>query len=159
MSRASYRQPGRPAKPTALKLLHGNPGKRKLNDREPKPEQVEPPRPSMLSDAAAPHWERLVSMLMAMKVLTAADGLALAIVCNDITELEKLNAAIEKTGYLIKNEISGAVKLNPLLSQQSELNRRVQAGISNFGLTPTSRSRLKSNGPDKAEHDEFDLDA
>ena len=35
---------GRKPTPTALKLLEGNPGKRKLNDREPKPEKKKPGR-------------------------------------------------------------------------------------------------------------------
>ena len=29
---------GRPAKPTALHVVNGNPGKRALNDREPEPD-------------------------------------------------------------------------------------------------------------------------
>lgn len=36
---------GRPPKPTAIKELEGNPGKRPLNKNEPKPKQTAPKCP------------------------------------------------------------------------------------------------------------------
>ena len=39
---------GPPPKPTALRLLQGNPGKRRLNDAEPKPKQSLPRCPDWL---------------------------------------------------------------------------------------------------------------
>ena len=47
---------GRKPKPTALKELEGNPGKRPLNDREPKPEKKAPPCPKWLNDDAKKEW-------------------------------------------------------------------------------------------------------
>jgi hypothetical protein len=43
---------GRKPKPTFLKVLDGNPGKRPLNDQEPRPPQGIPDRPDWL-DAEA----------------------------------------------------------------------------------------------------------
>ena len=44
--------PGPPPKPTKLKLLAGNPGKRPLNENEPEPEAVAPSVPAHLDDEA-----------------------------------------------------------------------------------------------------------
>ena len=40
---------GRPPKPTYLKVLEGNPGKRPLNENEPKPKPSAPKCPAWLS--------------------------------------------------------------------------------------------------------------
>jgi len=45
-------QRGRKPKPTAVKVLEGNPGKRSLNTAEPKPEKKAPRCPSWLEDEA-----------------------------------------------------------------------------------------------------------
>ena len=43
-------QRGRKPKPTAVKVLEGNPGKRSLNTGEPKPEKKAPRCPAWLED-------------------------------------------------------------------------------------------------------------
>lgn len=136
-------QVGRPPKPTVLKMLAGNPGKRKLNDQEPKPKGGEPEMPDTLNERAQKEWKRLVPMLLGMRTLTVADGLALGLICADIADLERINEAIEKSGYLIQASLGG-YKLNPLLPVQVVLHRRVTEGLREFGLTPASRSRVRT---------------
>ena len=63
-------------KPTTIKRLEGNPGKRKLNDGEPSPRLGAPECPDHLDDVARKEWDRLTSILVAMKVLTEADYIA-----------------------------------------------------------------------------------
>ena len=50
---------GRKPKPTALKKLEGNPGKRKLNTKEPMPGKGMPDCPKWLLPEAKKEWERL----------------------------------------------------------------------------------------------------
>ena len=50
---------GRNPKPTAQKVLEGNPGKRELNTKEPKPEKKAPACPKWLDDEAKKEWKRL----------------------------------------------------------------------------------------------------
>ena len=69
---------GRKPKPTALKVLEGNPGKRPLNDHEPIPPKGELKCPSWLLPEAKKEWKRLASSLEAMGVLTMADLTAFA---------------------------------------------------------------------------------
>ena len=50
---------GRKPKPTALKVLEGNPGKRPLNDREPVPPKGTLKCPAWLLPEAKKEWKRL----------------------------------------------------------------------------------------------------
>lgn len=49
-------QRGRKPKPIAIKELEGNPGKRPLNDAEPKPVRKAPPCPKWLEPEAKKEW-------------------------------------------------------------------------------------------------------
>ena len=50
---------GRRPKPTHLKLIQGNPGKRSLNDAEPNPPRGVPSPPDHMTSAAKEAWNRL----------------------------------------------------------------------------------------------------
>ena len=69
---------GRKPKPTALKKLEGNPGKRKLNTKEPVPEKGMPDCPKWLLPEAKEEWKRLCQKLSEMGVLTEIDMAAFA---------------------------------------------------------------------------------
>ena len=56
-------QRGRKPKPTAVKVLEGNPGKRSLNTGEPKPEKKAPRCPSWLEEEAKKEWKRMAKQL------------------------------------------------------------------------------------------------
>ena len=49
---------GRKPTPTALKVLEGNPGKRKLNDNEPRPDKKAPSCPKWLEPSGAGSQKR-----------------------------------------------------------------------------------------------------
>ena len=67
---------GRPRKPTALKRAEGNPGKRPLNEREPKPESATPRCPAWLDDESGVEWRRVVPRETVIGLL---NGLALGL--------------------------------------------------------------------------------
>ena len=54
---------GRKPKPTALKKLEGNPGKRKMNTKEPVPGKGMPDCPKWLLPEAKEEWKRLCQKL------------------------------------------------------------------------------------------------
>ena len=74
-------QRGRKPKPTALKMLEGNPGGRPLNTKEPKPEKKAPRCPSWLEDEAKKEWKRMAKVLEQMGLLTEMDMAAFAGYC------------------------------------------------------------------------------
>src|SRR3954452_24455381 len=132
---------GGPApKPTAIKRLEGNPGKRRLNEAEPKPMMGVPEYPDYLDDVAKKEWGRLTTILTAMKVLTEADYIALANLCQAYSTLMNAQKQMNKTGILYKSK-SGYIQQSPLLGIIHTQTTIVNTLLREFGLTPSSRTR------------------
>lgn len=74
-------QRGRKPKPTAVKQLEGNPGKRQLNANEPKPAARAPSCPKWLEDDAKKEWRRLAKQMEQLGILTEVDMAAFAGYC------------------------------------------------------------------------------
>jgi P27 family predicted phage terminase small subunit len=150
---------GKNRKPTAVKKLRGNPGKRKINKREPKPMIGAPPMPAHLSKLAKHAWRRLVPILLSMKVLTIADGDALAGYCTAIEQWILASAAIGKYGLLVveldESTSTGNLKTNPAVRVRSDALRHMRSFESEFGLTPASRAKLEIHA-DSDEADPFE---
>lgn len=87
---------GRPPKPTRLKVLTGNPGKRPLNYNEPRPEPMVPDCPPELSPAGQGEWHRLVSEMGSLNLLTSLDRAALAAYCGAYALWAEATEAIQK---------------------------------------------------------------
>ena len=102
-------------KPRALAVLEGNPGKRPLNRHEPQPRVTRPKCPDYLDEAAQREWKRLVPILSRMRVLTEADGIALANLCQQYSLLQQAQSKLQKTGLLLKTK-SGYVQPSPLVT-------------------------------------------
>jgi phage terminase small subunit len=64
---------GRRLKPTRMKVLTGNPGKRPMNRYKPKPEPAVPECPNELGPVARREWDWLASELGKLKILTVLD--------------------------------------------------------------------------------------
>ena len=120
-----------------MKLIRGNPGKRKLNKDEPKPKVALPHCPDYLDDVARGEWDRLAPILVRMKVLTEADYIALASLCQTYSTMMKAQEQLNKSGILFKTP-SGYVQKIVMLCRE-------------FGLTPSARSRVQANSSDDAK--------
>jgi len=137
---------GRRPKPTRLKLLTGNPGKRPLNEREPEPEPSIPDCPPELGPVARREWDRLVGELGKLRILTALDRAALASYCGAYGLWADAMEQIQKYGSMVKSP-SGYPQQSPYLAvanRQAEIMMRI---ASEFGFTPASRSRISSPTP------------
>jgi P27 family predicted phage terminase small subunit len=129
-------------KPRALKELEGNPSKRPLNPREPKPAVKRPRCPAYLDNSAKREWRRLVPILERMRVLTEADEIALANLCQQYAMLQEAQIKLRKTGLLIKTR-SGYIQQSPLVGIISVTVDQVIKLSREFGLTPSSRTRIQ----------------
>jgi P27 family predicted phage terminase small subunit len=149
-------------KPSAMKRLEGNPGKRKLNDREPRPPLGAPPRPTWIKGEALKEWKRVVPILEAVQVLTVADLATLTVYCQAWAELVECTKVISKEGRIVTEpvcaggEVVGSRKRkHPICSLQRDAFARMKVAAGELGLSPASRTRIQSAGQAGDEVDPF----
>lgn len=145
-------------KPTAIKVLEGNPGNRKLNDLEPQPAKGVPEMPKGMGVAAKRHWRVFVRELEAVGVLSVVDGIALGEACISAALAEKYrNVALEepmiKEAMFSKDGtyIGDKWKVNPATAGYITCSKNMKQYLIEFGLTPASRSKLKIEKPKPGE--------
>jgi len=131
--------------PTALKLLRGNPGNKKINRAEPKPAAGCAIPPMVKSDKRAlAEWKRLEPMLLRLRVLTEADSIALGNLCLDVSLLERAQRKLADDGLLYVVPATKHVQQNPILRVVSQTSDRVMRQLREFGLTPASRTAIQA---------------
>jgi P27 family predicted phage terminase small subunit len=128
-------------KPTALRVYEGNPSRRPLNDREPVALLGEPEMPKHLDRDARREWRRLVPLLLSMRVLSESDGIALGSLCITYSRLIQAQRLMAKSSLLIKTP-GGYVMQSPVLSIVNSQLAALSLQLKEFGLTPSSRSRM-----------------
>jgi P27 family predicted phage terminase small subunit len=136
-----------------MKVLMGNPGKRRLNENEPMPEICIPECPPELGPVARQEWDRLVAQLAPLRIITHLDRAALAGYCVAYALWIEAIEATQKYGAMVKSP-SGYPVQSPYVSianRQTEIMMRI---ASEFGFTPASRSRIST--PSVAEPSLFD---
>jgi P27 family predicted phage terminase small subunit len=146
---------GRKPKPTVLKTIEGNPGKRRLNNREPEPPAGVPDCPEELDDVARAEWFRTAGVLKEMKLLSRADRTALLVYCTAYSRWVEAQAQVKKFGAIVKSPLKGFPMKSPYLcvaDQAAELMRKFMV---EFGLTPSAHSRIRVPEDGNAA-DEFD---
>jgi P27 family predicted phage terminase small subunit len=112
-----------------------------------------PECPDYLDEVAKKEWGRLTTILTAMKVLTEADYIALANLCQAYSTLMNAQRQMNKTGILYKTK-SGYIQQSPLLGIIGAQTRIVNDLLREFGLTPSSRTRIMIEKEDDG-HDEL----
>lgn len=144
---------GRKPTPTNLKILYGNPGKRPLPQNEPKPKPVAPKTPKHLNSVAKKEWKRVAAELEPLGLLTIIDMAALAAYCVAYSRWVEAEDMIRKHGMLVKSP-NGYPMQSPYLAIANKALDQMKGFLTEFGMTPASRSRLSIN--DKGQEDEFD---
>jgi P27 family predicted phage terminase small subunit len=142
---------GRP-KPTHLKIIEGNPGKRRLNQREPQPTRGEmPDPPDFLNEHGKLEWVRLAPELYRLGLLTSVDLNPLAAYCQAFGRWLQAERALAEmkdrpaNGLVIKTTSGNAIQ-NPLVGTANKAARDMMRYASEFGLTPAARARLDGIG-------------
>jgi P27 family predicted phage terminase small subunit len=130
-----------------LKLVRGNPGKRRLNP-EPLPQlpaELEPP-PILLEEAKA-EWKRVGPELLRLGLLTVLDLAAFGAYCQAYGRWLEAERALVAAGTLVVKTARGGERVNPLLRIATEAMGDMLKFGSEFGMTPASRTRLGSVEP------------
>ena len=154
--------PGTKPKPVKLKLLEGNPGKRKLNMDEPKPSPAAVKCPEWLLDDAKKEWKRIAPELDMLGLLTVVDMAALAGYCQAYAKWKKAEEFIKKFGFTYKipkkdkdgKVVSIFIAAFPEVAIARSALEQVRQFCAEFGLTPSSRGRISL--PGESLEDEFE---
>ena len=134
---------GRKPKPTELKKLAGNPGKRPLNRNEPKPgDKSKPTCPRYLGKTAKREWRRIAGELYEMGILTKIDQTMLAAYCQAFGRWVDAAEQLETTGGEILVSSNGNLYQNPWLAIVNRSMEQMAKLAAEFGLSPSARSRL-----------------
>ncbi len=133
---------GRKPKPTALKILQGNAGKRKLNHNEPNfSDVVDIEPPDWLDDLAVQMWQTIMPELLANKILTVADIHNVEAFCMAYARWRQAENEITRLGVLIMDD-NGRYSKNPAFTVVNEAKKQMATFGGLLGLDPSSRTRL-----------------
>lgn len=151
----------RTPKPTNLKLVTGNPGKRPLNKQEPDPEYLaDLTAPEYLSPGAKSIWDQVAPKLRESRLLTVVDVPILGMLCESLFEYRRstvhcskspLSKSKKAASEVESEEPDGEVKSKKtsgeVLSQwkivQSMSLKQVMMIAREFGMTPAARTKIQ----------------
>jgi P27 family predicted phage terminase small subunit len=133
---------GRKPKPTNLKILEGNPGRRPLNKREPQPKRpTKTPRaPQHLSKEAQKEWRRVIKLLTT-GIVTELDLTAVEAYCTCYAQWVEANGYVQEKGAIVKTKNGNPIQ-NPFLSVANRAMKEMRVWMAELGMTPSSRSRV-----------------
>jgi P27 family predicted phage terminase small subunit len=137
-------------KPTALKDLAGNPGKRARNHHEPKPRRVRPRCPHWLDPRARAIWQRYAPALERLGLLTEIDGAVFEVLCQSYARWRQAEDALDEHGITFETEKHYVVQRPEVIISRNERRRFLDAAAQ-LGLTPSARSRISVVPPDPAD--------
>jgi P27 family predicted phage terminase small subunit len=138
---------GRKPKPTALKLLTGNPGNRPLRLDQFSPEAKIPKCPSELKGEARKEWKRVTTELNRYGMIAEVDRGLLAMLCNTWARWIEAESMINKMneesgdGLFVKTP-NGFPVQSPWVAVSNKAIETYKALCNEFGLSPSSRTRI-----------------
>jgi P27 family predicted phage terminase small subunit len=137
-------QRGRKPKPTRAKKLTGNPGHRRLNDREAAVDPCLPSCPAHLNKFAREEWARVALELYNAGLLSQIDRAALAAYCAAYGRWVDIEQKLTKSGPTCFGSAGSRVQ-HPNVRIANILRAQVVAFAAEFGMTPSSRSRVQAD--------------
>ena len=144
---------GRRPKPTKLKILAGNPGKRPLNQREPKPRISLPQCPKELTDTAKREWRRIVKDLATLGILSRIDRAALAVYCAAWGRWIEAEEKLRQHGVIVKSP-NGFPVVSPYLAVANQSIKQMTRMVVEFGMTPSSRTGIEALPPPETDEEQ-----
>jgi P27 family predicted phage terminase small subunit len=136
--------------PTKLKAVRGTLRKGRTNMHEPEL-SVEIPRcPAHLGAEAKREWKRVSRDLAGYGLLTRIDRAALALYCEAWGRWVDAEKALRTYGVMIKSP-SGFPMQSPYLAIANKAMEQMRAMLCEFGMSPSSRTRVHVTPPRQGE--------
>ena len=150
---------GPKTKPTRLKVVTGTARKHRLNENEPRPDPARPDPPAHLTRAARTEWDRVIEETVGLGIMTNLDRGALAAYAQAYgrwvaaeTALARMAERDSVTEGLIIRTKSGNAIQNPLVGAANKAMADMVRYAAEFGLTPSSRTRVMSLSPQELDN-------
>lgn len=138
---------GRKPKPTAVKTLQGETRKERLNAREPRPKSAVK-KPRGMSRGGRRFWDDHAPELERLSILTGVDTPALRLAAEHYALAVQAAKELHETGLTVDGA-DGTPKKNPVAQVFKDNALAFKSFAVEFGMTPSSRTRLKM--PEDAE--------
>ena len=132
---------GRKPRPRNMRIITGNAGKRPLPDKEPQPGVVKPEPPDFLDDVAKTHWQELVDVLTAARVMTELDVDALTLYCHAYSLWRHATEKVREEGMVVPTA-NGYPRQSPYVLIANRCYDQMFRLLAEFGMTPSSRTRV-----------------
>lgn len=132
---------GRRPKPTRVKELAGNPGRRPLNEREPQPPSSSGRAPRGLGLEGSRFWRRYGPVLAELGVLTQVDEPALRMAAEHWEVAVRAATELRDEGLTIEGR--DGPKKNPLTQVLRDNSQALRGYLVEFGMTPASRAKVR----------------
>ena len=137
---------GRPPIPTHLKLVKGTARSDRENPNELKPPLVVPDPPSHLDEREKAKFSAMAEMLARHGVMTELDSGAIARYAIVWCRWLDAEAEVKKRGQVVKTTSDNVIQ-NPFLAVANKCMTQMAQIESEFGLTPSARSRIRMEMP------------
>lgn len=135
---------GRKPIPTALKLIHGNPGRRPLPIHEFVPEPKIPDCPEHLNGEARKEWDRITPELLRYGLISDPDRAMVAMMCTTWARYCEAERMVERTRA--SSDTAGSANRYPAVARWMTISARAmelyKSLSAEFGLSPASRPRV-----------------
>ena len=146
--------PGPAPKPTRIRALEGNPGKRAMNRREPQSTRGIQSRPEWLLPEAKREWGRICGELESLGVLTAVDRGVLAAYCQAWARWAAFEQFITENGetQVIESKANGTYEQpRPQVAMAHKYYQLMMTAAGKLGISPADRSKISA--PEKKGDD------
>ncbi len=128
----------------------------KALDKSPKPLSELPKQPKKFPKVPKQVWEELAPQLLEAGLLTNVDGIAFGLLCKDIADLEKVEAKLVKIDEWVDTTPNGFMVQSVWLNIRNRLHDDILKLCKEFGMTPSSRSTIKTNTANGVQGSLFD---
>jgi P27 family predicted phage terminase small subunit len=130
--------------------LRGNPGRRPLNEHEPKPKVGVPKPPAHLSPVAKQEWRRAGRLLRDMGLISDLDLAAFALYCTAWARWIEAEQALSTYGLMLKSP-NGFPIQSPYLAVANRAMDQIRSLMSEFGMSPATRTRVSALPEDDSD--------
>ena len=141
---------GRKPLPTQLKVVRGTDRKDRMNKDEPRPKVTLPSPPAHLTAEAKREWWRMGRRLVRLGLMTEIDKAALAIYCQTWARWEEAEAKIREIDVVTPGPQFHKYR-KALVKEAADAMRDLMKYLVEFGMTPSSRSRVHPSKPAESE--------